>query len=149
MIGMLSAFDGECRRRLSIQDMINVGVEGRSDQINGWKVIVENRADAVNKLDVARTYSGVIWKRTRQIDVEYFVGFQRRIADDVNVDRQCLIGRASKAERSGGSCVVAVCRGCSSVDRHEIDIYAAFDKCCEKMEKQLRRYKRRLKDHHR
>ena len=29
------------------------------------------------------------------------------------------------------------------------DIYAAFDKCNEKMEKQLRRYKRRLKNHHR
>lgn len=29
------------------------------------------------------------------------------------------------------------------------EIYAAFDKCCDKMEKQLRRYKRRLKDHHR
>lgn len=29
------------------------------------------------------------------------------------------------------------------------DIYAAFDQCAEKMEKQLRRYKRRLKDHHR
>ncbi|MFV0245220.1 MAG: ribosome hibernation-promoting factor, HPF/YfiA family [Qingshengfaniella sp.] len=29
------------------------------------------------------------------------------------------------------------------------DIYPAFDQCCEKMEKQLRRYKRRLKDHHR
>ena len=29
------------------------------------------------------------------------------------------------------------------------EIYAAFDKCAEKMEKQLRRYKRRLKDHHR
>lgn len=29
------------------------------------------------------------------------------------------------------------------------DIYAAFDKCSEKMEKQLRRYKRRLKNHHR
>lgn len=28
------------------------------------------------------------------------------------------------------------------------DIYAAFDASCEKMEKQLRRYKRRLKDHH-
>ncbi len=27
------------------------------------------------------------------------------------------------------------------------EIYAAFDACCEKMEKQLRRYKRRLKDH--
>ena len=28
------------------------------------------------------------------------------------------------------------------------EIYAAFDSCREKMEKQLRRYKRRLKDHH-
>ncbi|HGG04572.1 MAG TPA: ribosome-associated translation inhibitor RaiA [Aliiroseovarius sp.] len=28
------------------------------------------------------------------------------------------------------------------------EIYAAFDQCSEKMEKQLRRYKRRLKDHH-
>ncbi|MEM8690369.1 MAG: ribosome-associated translation inhibitor RaiA [Pseudomonadota bacterium] len=32
---------------------------------------------------------------------------------------------------------------------HASEIYAAFDACCEKMEKQLRRYKRRLKDHHR
>ena len=29
------------------------------------------------------------------------------------------------------------------------EIYAAFDACCEKMDKQLRRYKRRLKDHQR
>jgi ribosomal subunit interface protein len=29
------------------------------------------------------------------------------------------------------------------------EIYAAFDSCRDKMEKQLRRYKRRLKDHHR
>ena len=31
---------------------------------------------------------------------------------------------------------------------HETEIYAAFDACAAKMEKQLRRYKRRLKDHH-
>ncbi|PZX15829.1 SSU ribosomal protein S30P /sigma 54 modulation protein [Palleronia aestuarii] len=31
----------------------------------------------------------------------------------------------------------------------ETDIYAAFDSANAKMEKQLRRYKRRLKDHHR
>ena len=30
---------------------------------------------------------------------------------------------------------------------HATEIYAAFDTCNEKMEKQLRRYKRRLKDH--
>lgn len=32
---------------------------------------------------------------------------------------------------------------------HANEIYASFDACCDKMEKQLRRYKRRLKDHHR
>jgi len=31
----------------------------------------------------------------------------------------------------------------------DTEIYGAFDSCCAKMEKQLRRYKRRLKDHHR
>ncbi|MBI1493853.1 ribosome hibernation-promoting factor, HPF/YfiA family [Halocynthiibacter styelae] len=31
---------------------------------------------------------------------------------------------------------------------HATEIYAAFDSCCDKMEKQLRRYKRRLKNHH-
>ena len=31
---------------------------------------------------------------------------------------------------------------------HNTDIYGAFDDCNEKLEKQLRRYKRRLKDHH-
>ena len=35
----------------------------------------------------------------------------------------------------------------ATANSHEI--YSAFDKCCDKMEKQLRRYKRRLKDHHR
>lgn len=36
----------------------------------------------------------------------------------------------------------------ASAKAHETEIYAAFDSCLEKMEKQLRRYKRRLKDHH-
>jgi len=31
---------------------------------------------------------------------------------------------------------------------HATDIYSAFDQAGEKMDKQLRRYKRRLKDHH-
>jgi ribosomal subunit interface protein len=31
---------------------------------------------------------------------------------------------------------------------HATEIYGSFDACREKMEKQLRRYKRRLKDHH-
>ena len=32
---------------------------------------------------------------------------------------------------------------------HATEIYASFEACIEKMDKQLRRYKRRLKDHHR
>ena len=32
---------------------------------------------------------------------------------------------------------------------HATEIYASFENCCEKLDKQLRRYKRRLKDHHR
>jgi len=37
----------------------------------------------------------------------------------------------------------------ASAKGHAHEIYAAFDAASEKMEKQLRRYKRRLKDHHR
>jgi ribosomal subunit interface protein len=36
----------------------------------------------------------------------------------------------------------------ASAKASEHEIYAAFDSCCDKMETQLRRYKRRLKDHH-
>jgi ribosomal subunit interface protein len=36
----------------------------------------------------------------------------------------------------------------ASARAHATEIYAAFENCTEKMEKQLRRYKRRLKDHH-
>jgi ribosomal subunit interface protein len=36
----------------------------------------------------------------------------------------------------------------ASAKAHATEIYAAFDGCAEKLEKQLRRYKRRLKDHH-
>ena len=37
----------------------------------------------------------------------------------------------------------------ASAKAHAHEIYGAFDSACDKMEKQLRRYKRRLKDHHR
>lgn len=36
----------------------------------------------------------------------------------------------------------------ASAKAHSTEIYGAFDGCNAKMEKQLRRYKRRLKDHH-
>tara|TARA_B100001093_G_scaffold92782_1_gene84890 strand:- start:669 stop:1235 length:567 start_codon:yes stop_codon:yes gene_type:complete len=37
----------------------------------------------------------------------------------------------------------------ASAKARQTEIYAAFDTCSAKLEKQLRRYKRRLKDHHR
>ncbi|MBC6437472.1 MAG: ribosome-associated translation inhibitor RaiA [Rhodobacteraceae bacterium] len=37
----------------------------------------------------------------------------------------------------------------ASAKSSDHEIYSAFDSCRDKMEKQLRRYKRRLKDHHR
>ncbi len=36
----------------------------------------------------------------------------------------------------------------SQAKAHAVEIYSSFDGCIEKMDKQLRRYKRRLKDHH-
>lgn len=36
----------------------------------------------------------------------------------------------------------------ASASAHAHEIYAAFEDCAEKLDKQLRRYKRRLKDHH-
>ncbi len=46
-------------------------------------------------------------------------------------------------------CIVHLSTGLTCQARsHDTEIYAAFDSCAEKMDKQLRRYKRRLKDHH-
>jgi ribosomal subunit interface protein len=45
--------------------------------------------------------------------------------------------------------IVHLSTGLTSQARaHANEIYGAFDQCAEKMDKQLRRYKRRLKDHH-
>ena len=47
-------------------------------------------------------------------------------------------------------CVVHLSTGLTvQATARDPEIYAAFDACGEKMDKQLRRYKRRLKDHHR
>lgn len=56
--------------------------------------------------------------------------------------------------RSGGEFAVEVTVHLSTgltaaAKGHDHQIYTAFDRACDKMEKQLRRYKRRLKDHHR
>ncbi|MCB1313458.1 MAG: ribosome-associated translation inhibitor RaiA [Sedimentitalea sp.] len=37
----------------------------------------------------------------------------------------------------------------ATASAHATEIYSSFENCCEKLDKQLRRYKRRLKDHHR
>lgn len=37
----------------------------------------------------------------------------------------------------------------AQANARDTEIYASFERCCDRMEKQLRRYKRRLKNHHR
>jgi hypothetical protein len=47
-------------------------------------------------------------------------------------------------------CVIHLSTGLNAQAKgHASEIYAAFESCREKMEKQLRRYKRRLRSHHR
>ena len=63
-------------------------------------------------------------------------------------DAQVVFSR--QAHEYSCECTVHLSTGLTSQARaHATDIYAAFDLCSEKMDKQLRRYKRRLKDHHR
>ena len=62
-------------------------------------------------------------------------------------DAQVVFSR--QAHEYSCECTVHLSTGLTSQARaHATDIYAAFDLCSEKMDKQLRRYKRRLKDHH-
>jgi ribosomal subunit interface protein len=91
----------------------------------------------------------------RQIDIgeALQVHVQKELDETVNK----YAGRPTEAyvvfSRSGHEfvceAVVHLSTGltCQAKDRAN-EIYAAFDGCCEKMDKQLRRYKRRLKDHH-
>ena len=47
-------------------------------------------------------------------------------------------------------CVIHLSTGLTAQAKgHAAEIYAAFESCREKMDKQLRRYKRRLRSHHR
>ncbi len=47
-------------------------------------------------------------------------------------------------------CTVHLSSGLTAKARGEAtEIYAAFEVCCERMDKQLRRHKRKLRDHHR
>lgn len=91
----------------------------------------------------------------KQIDIGE--ALQTHVRDELGATVEKYAGRPTEAtvifSRSGHEfvceAVVHLSTGLTaqaSAAAHEI--YAAFDNCCEKMDKQLRRYKRRLKDHH-
>lgn len=62
----------------------------------------------------------------------------------------CLVVFSKDAHEYACETVVHLSSGLSvQAKAKETEIYAAFDAANAKMEKQLRRYKRRLKDHHR
>jgi len=63
---------------------------------------------------------------------------------------EALVVFSRVAHRFNCESVVHLSTGLTAQARAQAnEIYAAFDSCNGKMEKQLRRYKRRLKDHHR
>lgn len=63
-------------------------------------------------------------------------------------DAQAVFSRS--AHEYVCECTVHLSTGLTAQAKaHATEIYAAFENCAAKMEKQLRRYKRRLKDHHR
>jgi ribosomal subunit interface protein len=82
---------------------------------------------------------------------------QTHVKDQLNVVLEKYAGRPTDANivfsKSGHEyvceAVVHLSTGLTAqATGHATEIYAAFDTCLEKMDKQLRRYKRRLKDHH-
>ncbi|MEP2472511.1 ribosome-associated translation inhibitor RaiA [Roseobacter sp.] len=91
----------------------------------------------------------------KQIDIGE--ALQTHVKDELSVSVQKYAERPTEAvvvfSKSGHEFVceatVHLSTGLTAQAKaHQTEIYAAFDGCCEKMEKQLRRYKRRLKDHH-
>lgn len=91
----------------------------------------------------------------RQIDIGE--ALQTHVRDDLNTVVEKYAERPTSAQvifsKSGHEFVceatVHLSTGLTAQAKaHATEIYAAFDSCSEKMEKQLRRYKRRLKDHH-
>lgn len=92
----------------------------------------------------------------KQIDIG--AALQTHVQDELNVAVKKYAERPTDANvifsRSASEYVceatVHLSTGLTATAKaHAHEIYAAFDACCAKMEKQLRRYKRRLKDHHR
>lgn len=92
----------------------------------------------------------------RQIDVGE--ALQTHVAQELGAVFEKYAGRPTDAHvvfsRDGHAYVceatVHLSTGLTTAAKAQAnEIYSAFDKCAERMEKQLRRYKRRLKDHHR
>lgn len=92
----------------------------------------------------------------KQIDIG--TALQDHVKSELGAIAEKYAGRPTDAQivfsKSGHEfvceIVVHLSTGLTSQARgHANEIYAAFDQAGEKMEKQLRRYKRRLKDHHR
>lgn len=92
----------------------------------------------------------------KQIDIGEALG--RHVKDELNAAVKKYAERPTSAQvvfaKNGGEftceAVVHLSTGMTAqATGRAHEIYAAFDQCTEKMEKQLRRYKRRLKDHHR
>ena len=91
----------------------------------------------------------------KQIDIGE--ALQNHVQDELNETVQKYAERPTEAlvvfSKSGHEFVceatVHLSTGLTAQAKaHQNEIYAAFEFCREKMEKQLRRYKRRLKDHH-
>jgi len=92
----------------------------------------------------------------KQIDIGE--ALQTHVKDELGTTVQKYAGRPTDANvifsKSGHEfvceAIVHLSTGLTAQAKaHATEIYAAFDGCNEKMDKQLRRYKRRLKDHHR
>ena len=63
---------------------------------------------------------------------------------------ECVVVFSRASHEFHCECSIHLSTGLSAVAKgHAHEIYAAFESCREKMDKQLRRYKRRLRSHHR
>jgi ribosomal subunit interface protein len=69
--------------------------------------------------------------------------FENAISADVHFSKEHLLFVVDIMVNEGTGTQVVI-----KAQAKEDEIYAAFDKSCERIEKQLRRYKRKLKNHH-
>lgn len=91
-----------------------------------------------HQIDVGESLRSHVTERLAERIEKYF---DRTVSGQVTFSRD---GRLFRAE-----CIVHLSSGLKIAATGKRDeIYAAFDQAVERVEKQLRRYKRRLKDHH-